>query len=398
MQRQRCPYVSPVERGGVLLRRWLIWAAATILAVAIVSVLVLRMTAVTTQRLTVLKLPVHTPVSISFPLPSTGWLSLGTYLLHTDNGGGYWQVEQPPIHSIIGVQFINADQGWTWTGQALAESLDGGTTWIQRSDPGHFQAVHFLSATHGWAVGQGALWLTSDAGRTWSKPHLPAAIQSACFVNGNAGWIASGTDTAGRALWYTDTAGASWVNRSLPNSTAVGLAWMAANSSPSSWSQDLGGCAGPDTIWDQLSFGGYAGGEGYAVFQSTDGGNQWHAAGANPPLPPLPGLGLPILPAPSPVELYVVSSTTAYMTGFCGACPGYPGGDTTIAVTSKGGRAWHSVVLPGVSGGDPLVAAPSVNIGWAVVTQPVYNSTPAQLYETPNGGRTWIERTINIRS
>jgi photosystem II stability/assembly factor-like uncharacterized protein len=208
------------------------------------------------------------------------------------------------------------------------------------SMPGaHLTAIAFRTARVGWVGGVGTILATTDGGRTWVRRY-------------------AGSDTITSFDFVT---------------TAEG------------WAQTLQ-CARPRVLWDLFDFGGYAGGEGYVLYRSADGGHRWRAVAQNQGLvKAAPG------PAPLPGDLDVVDAATAYLSGACEACGM---GTTALGGTTDGGRTWRNLTIPGLPfANSAAISFPTAQDGWMVAQWSIGpGKTRSALLATTDGGRTWSKQ------
>lgn len=100
---------------------------------------------------------------------------LATVMYHTSNGGTTWQATMALSGSWQQVDFVDSQHGWMTDGTALAMTDDGGSQWRTFSPGTPFQRVSlldFVNSSHGWAIspstdGHSSLLETVDSGHTW---------------------------------------------------------------------------------------------------------------------------------------------------------------------------------------------------------------------------------------
>ena len=127
-----------------------------------------------------------------------GWavtphLMKGGYILHTVDGGAYWQVQARTHKYGVGVRFMDKASGWVVLedGTSLTTS-DGGTTWKQSSsqmpDGVRLSAVKFRNHTEAWGiVNEKRLVTTRNRGTTWET--VEGSFGSPSATTGNKNWI-----------------------------------------------------------------------------------------------------------------------------------------------------------------------------------------------------------------
>jgi hypothetical protein len=134
-----------------------------------------------------------------------------------------------------------------------------------------------------------------------------------------------------------------------------------------------------DDAW--VAYGGLGAGAPQSIIATTDSGRRWRVIGAQPPA----------------CELDFVTVND----GWCAAIGGALGSETvTLYRTKDGARSWQVVSrttpesrsrggLP--FSGDKNIEFTSARVGWAAFASAV---GIAPLFETGNGGRTWVERKV----
>jgi photosystem II stability/assembly factor-like uncharacterized protein len=95
-----------------------------------------------------------------------------TIIYVTHDEGATWQPTTPVSANLIASDFFDEQHGWVTDGTSLLTTGDGGHTWVrQPANPTftHVTQLDFVSSTHGWAVRSGgSLLQTMDGGRTWA--------------------------------------------------------------------------------------------------------------------------------------------------------------------------------------------------------------------------------------
>jgi photosystem II stability/assembly factor-like uncharacterized protein len=130
-----------------------------------------------------------------------------------------------------------------------------------------------------------------------------------------------------------------------------------------------------------VTYGGLGAGAPQSIFATTDGGRKWRVIGREPP-----GCEL---------DFVAVSD------GWCAEIGGALGSETvTLYGTTDGARSWQVVSRTSLDsrspgglpfGGDKNIEFTTADVGWAPFAAPV---GVAPLFETENGGRSWIERNV----
>ncbi|MFL5655481.1 MAG: WD40/YVTN/BNR-like repeat-containing protein [Ktedonobacteraceae bacterium] len=110
---------------------------------------------------------------VSFSNNETG---IATVIYTTHDGGTTWQATTPVPVALSAVDFLDMQHGWVTDGSILYATSNGGHHWT-KIVPGtgfkHITQLDFISSTVGWAIGgQGTgapfLFKTVDGGQTWT--------------------------------------------------------------------------------------------------------------------------------------------------------------------------------------------------------------------------------------
>lgn len=121
---------------------------------------------------------IQTSWSICFTSNSIGFVTTGTSVYRTQNGGVTWtEVDQGLGRQAV--YFPDALHGCV-VGQfgTIRTTSDGGTTWVSRvsGTSNYLKAVHFFDAQHGIAVGANSIIVrTNDGGVTWFTEPPPTS-------------------------------------------------------------------------------------------------------------------------------------------------------------------------------------------------------------------------------
>jgi photosystem II stability/assembly factor-like uncharacterized protein len=341
--------------------------------------------------------------AIDFRTTRVGWVGgVGTILATTD-GGHTWVRQYAGSETIKRFDFVTTAEGWALGTKALLHTTDGGRTWRPVGEPGRpLQQVDFVASTVGvgiagtalhlefvtsvvgWGIAGTTLYRTQDGGRTWQAQSTPLPIGGVCFVDQAHGWVVN-AQQAPTAILSSADGGRTWHPTTLPPGTGGPTGYANGGG----WAQTLR-CARPRVLWDLFDFGGYAGGEGYALYRSADGGHHWRAIAQNQNVvKAAPG------PAPLPGDLDVVDAATAYLSGACEAC-GNGMGTTAIGGTTDGGRTWRNLTIPGLPFTDfAAISFPTTQSGWMVAQWHIGpGKTRSALLATSDGGRTWVRHRV----
>jgi hypothetical protein len=141
-----------------------------------------------------------------------------------------------------------------------------------------------------------------------------------------------------------------------------------------------------------VTYGGVAESDRQTIAETSDGGRRWSAVSHEPPSP--------WNGAVAPCSLDFVTPKD----GWCEATPVviYSYEAVYLYRTTDGGKRWKLAFRTPLSGPTPAGSLPlagdkniqfaSRTTGWAVMDS--YGKPTAPLYETLNGGRTWIKRAV----
>ena len=252
--------------------------------------------------------------AIHFIDPKQGWVGVDRgQILRTTDGGKTWTPQQTGTtqQSITDLHFINSKEGWAVapqrrTGGLILHTVDGGDYWeIQAKTHQRCIGVHFLNATSGWVIMEnGTSLLTTDGGESWKRDleaerkmkgtYLDIQLQTVKFRNHAEAWgIGIGgmiltTQNQGKS-WkplHTSSRGetensepVSWVDRmaheqSNPLLTQITNAYFLADGH--------GWAVGAERIYERNVHRADSGGtetarkSGGQIYATTDGGKTWH--------------------------------------------------------------------------------------------------------------------------
>ncbi len=129
---------------------------------------------------------------------------------------------------------------------------------IKTADQTRMQAVDFLNSHKGFLAGNGGVWETNDGGHRWiSVYHHSANFHSIQFTNGQTGWI--------------------WSYRTLLSTTNGGKTWHRCyHTSSSLVSVSFTGPENGYAVMGTSSAPAGEGGPGNGLYETRDGGRQWH--------------------------------------------------------------------------------------------------------------------------
>lgn len=102
---------------------------------------------------------------------------IATVIYVTHNGGTTWRSTMPIFTTLNASYFIDMQHGWLTDGTNLFVTGDGGQHWAKLTPSANFKhitQIDFVSETTGWALGNqgnGSLTLlkTTDGGQTWTQ-------------------------------------------------------------------------------------------------------------------------------------------------------------------------------------------------------------------------------------
>ncbi len=327
------------------------------------------------------------PASMSFPTPRDGFIAVSDYLAHTSDGASSWSEIRPGLGLIEQVQFLSTQRGFLLTREGLFSTTDAGSTWSRSgSRRPELRWISFTTPRTGWGLGDGALWRTVDSGRTWRRVVTPVTAATACFLSARTGWIVGSTNPKhSPVVFETVDGGTTWSSRGIPAKLESRPAGFSAV-----YSVDTLSCTTPATIWALIvpAGAGYAGGETYGLYDSSNGGKSWRIAGVNPG-----SNKLPYAPSHIPDTLVVAGTATAYIAASCGGCD--TNGTTEVGVLRRGSTRWQTARLKGAGfSAAVLMAFPRASSGWAVTSHLRSGIYRLSLFQTTDYGRSWMLRPI----
>jgi len=139
-------------------------------------------------------------------------------IIHTTNQGEDWQVQlQEADYSLYDIIFINETTGWAVGGYQdegrILKTIDGGATWeLQSCDTcQRLNAVTFIDPDHGWTVGT-SIYATTDGGQNWLEQLYDTSgffLKSVHFLDTQEGWIVGIKNGEGIIL-HTINGGENW--------------------------------------------------------------------------------------------------------------------------------------------------------------------------------------------
>jgi len=263
--------------------------------------------------------------------------------------------------SLDGVYFADENNGWVagW-GQIILHTTNGGETWgLQNTPVTSLHCIFFTDLQNGWASGLGGDVIhTTNGGDTWVfQDNLDYQdIFKLYFTDVNHGWAAGG---------FFDFLSGSY-GRALYNTTDGGNNWNVQ--------YDV-------TFQTELSSinfidvnTGYAAG-GTAVMKTTNGGANWFVQHT------MSGFSLG--------DIVFTNSSTGYVTGWYTGVPHY----TAIFKTTDSGNSWNETSLGVNEDLSGLYFTNELN-GWAAGLESGSGDVLALIYRTTDGGNNWVKQNI----
>jgi photosystem II stability/assembly factor-like uncharacterized protein len=311
--------------------------------------------------------------SIYFTDDNNGW-AVGSegIILHTDNGGGNWNVQFSGIDYILNsVFFINTLYGWTVGDKQypdpgiILRTTDGGDTWEEVYVDSHFHLtdIFFSDSSNGCATGElfgmgcfGILLQSTDGGETWVEkdsippfswpPSLP--LRDIHFIDSDNGWVAGGGVAGSSGYTYcfvmkTYDGGSTWEEKFNHGTSPGGPIIYPPLSSIYFTDINMGWAVGSD-VWS---------GSG-SVLHTFDGGITWEIQ-------------------------YISDNTSLLDIKFTDPVTGWVvGADGTILYTENGGENWD-VQESGTTFGLTEICFTDENNGWI-------SGDSGLILHTDNGG------------
>lgn len=354
-------------------------------------------------------LPTSTPAPSKGPLPVTGlalasiamfgddgwgatYLSSGPVgnLLRTDDGGHSWRMVTPPIAQgqfLFGFALLDNNHAWLMEGGPsldagaveLLATPDGGRTWSTTTAPGiafRGAIITFADSNYGWLATPGepgshqavVIDRTKDGGTSWQMVSQATLPPDSCktdlsFLNASTGWLTGGC-SAGITFDFTKDGGITWATRTLASPEGAAFSNDCAG----------GGCTLSAPRFPSPQFGymvlhttGRNPGRSW-LYSSADSGRSWtlHA---------LPGQETTIAMANASIG-YASIGPSALTTAW-------------LYRTGDGGKSWQPVRTNRTLYYAALDCV-SPSRCWALTPSPNGPSTPSGLFETTDGGITWV--------
>ena len=151
--------------------------------------------------------------------------------LHTTDGGVTWKLQKTGTTNrpITALHFVNSNEGWAITpqrveGGLILHTINGGDYWeIQDKTHQPAAAVRFADAKSGWIVGRdGRSFITQDGGVTWQQLLPETMVEGLRRIKFRDHQRAWGIDRTG-AILVTNDQGESWLPTYVGLETAAEL-------------------------------------------------------------------------------------------------------------------------------------------------------------------------------
>jgi photosystem II stability/assembly factor-like uncharacterized protein len=326
-------------------------------------------------------------------------------MLHTSDGGCHWKLLRAWKRDSHDRQdfipfFISPTTAWVEFNDQIYSTSDSGAGWITHQLPiaraeATKEAIEksktrVLQTSQDWMV----LWQTRDGGQHWTEllrsrisdiPGSPfpysGTVRAMYFLNETTGWITlQGEDSGSRITsWIITThdGGRTWQKLTLiPPGRSTTKPEFFYLGTPRFFSQRDGLI--PVVLEQAIP-------KGISIFITHDGGASWHSTPLfgidynQVAITPGPGGAVPAIYLLIP-EPYFVDMNTGWI------------GHTAMFQTSDGGQHWQRFDphLP-LDYLDPGVQFLTKQVGWAL--QYIHGEStpdsPARLYKTRDGGKTW---------
>jgi photosystem II stability/assembly factor-like uncharacterized protein len=249
---------------------------------------------------------------IHFVDSSVGWVSSGSAVFGTRDGGRSWRRELS-AHELLGVDAVDTEHAWALTTSVLFATSNGGRSWTRRPLPAAGPAIDFVDANTGWAVSRrGVVFATNDGGASWRGVRAPKSIDAICLASPTRAFAA-----AKGTVFSTTDGGGTWTR--VLQAASVGQRWWPALQ-----------CTGSG-VWALFIGGVAAGSQGYAAYAAPDGADWRLVLGQflSRRVPRLSSYAGPFS---------AVSPPEAFFVGFCPACGR---GRSIVARTHDGGLHWR---------------------------------------------------------
>jgi photosystem II stability/assembly factor-like uncharacterized protein len=302
---------------------------------------------------------------IHFVDPSVGWVSSGSAVFGTRDGGRSWRRELS-ARGVLAVDAVDTEHAWALTTSILFATSDGGRSWTRHPLPAAGPAIDFVDANTGWAVSRrGNLFATDDGGASWRDVRAPKSIDAICLAGPTRAFAA-----AKGTVFSTTDGGGTWTR--VLQAVSAGQRWWPALQ-----------CSGSG-VWALFRGGVAAGSQGYAAYAAPDGVHGRLVLGQ------FLSRRVPRLDAyPGPFS--AVSPFRAFFVGFCPACDR---GMSIVARTGDGGLHWRRSKRR-LDGSWPAAISFVDSLRGFLATQN-QRSGRVVVWRTRDAGRSW-SRILRVR-
>jgi len=228
---------------------------------------------------------------------TTGWVTSGPNILHTNNGGNSWSTLNTGISdALVSISFHDENLGWAvGINGTIIHTDDSGQNWTRQfcSSSSSLQSVHFINADTGWIAGPGGgIWRTTNGGNSWpgQSSGTSYVLQDVFFINADTGWACGNQGTIlfssdGGSTWLPQTSNVTSAVHSIhfidtQYGWAVGTDGLILHSSDggTTWSEQISGTTNEliYVCFTDIQMGWAAGGNG-TILNTIDGGLNWTA-------------------------------------------------------------------------------------------------------------------------
>ena len=312
---------------------------------------------------------------LSFCSDNNGYVSGGTTILKTVDGGANWTLATSPCvdtWDVFAVRENSIDYIYAVGDNGkVSKSSDGGNTWIAQSSKFTNSAYSFIFGVwckdkdncylNGGDENSAGIVKTTDGGTTWSKKITSGVFFEECyFADANTGYAVGANDFGGDGV--------------IAKSTDGGNSWNVVKIITGEWGNSLY-CTDANTC--------YVAATGGAILKTSDGGSSWQIQNSGT--------------TNSLFDVRFINSTTGYIVGTAG----------TLLKTTNGGTNWMdiytgtenlaSISVP-PSGNSIYVAGSGGTILKAVLVTGIDETSfenRMNIYPNPTSGNITIELNEN---
>lgn len=397
----------------------------------------------------------HALADVFFVDTSVGWaVGIHGFIVKTEDGGETWfsqSLQIPDVLQLLSAHFVTPSVGWVGgTAQLqgfIAKTTDGGSSWTPQllaPSEAMFSDLIFLDEMRGWAVGgastfsSGNVYRTTDGGDSWTSAATGSTLplHSIHFSDTLNGWSVG---DLGRILSTTD-GGSAWFEQSRgPRQRIVSIAMYDTSNGIALGREGMvmrttdGGANWTSQILDphvqlwSLSLSsdgvGWAAGSRFGtprnalVFKTTDRGESWDTIMV-PHMEEIFSLDFVdqstgLVLARADTGRYVLKTTdsgfswmarpinhSAASITFLDSLHAWIAAGSRVYRSTNGGLTWN---VDSMELTYPVAAVTFLTplCGWAVGGIEIFNGGPlggeGLIYQTTDGGQSWIERLYVIR-